>query len=152
MLGVEVGFLHSNDADNYVLVQIVDPEQDEDAHAHFTGRESQGKQGGCVDSHTRTDCRRAGVRQEFAGGTTTLCHTFVGPTGISLRPEELEHLSSVFDTYVANALNTEGLRSSERSFESLTLFPPRLSPAFRICTYDHVRAKGIFRRAGFEMR
>jgi len=73
------------------------------------GRESQGKQGGCVDSHMRTDCRRAGVRQ-------TVCHTFVGSTGISLRPEELEHLSSVFDTY------------------------------------DHVPAKGIFRRAGYEMR
>jgi len=54
----------------------------------------------------------------------TVCHTFVGSTGISLRPEELEHLSSVFDTYVAKALNTQGPRSSERSFESLTLFPP----------------------------
>jgi len=42
-----------------------------DAQAYFTGRESQGKQGRCIKSHTRTDCRRVRVRQEFAGGTMT---------------------------------------------------------------------------------
>jgi len=41
------------------------------AQAHVTGQESQGKQGRCIKSHTRTDCRRVRVHQEFAGGTTT---------------------------------------------------------------------------------
>jgi len=29
------------------------------------------KQGRCIKSHTRTDCRRVRVHQEFAGETTT---------------------------------------------------------------------------------
>jgi len=37
----------------------------------YRTRKSREAEGRCIKSHTRTDCRRVRVRQEFAGGTMT---------------------------------------------------------------------------------